>query len=100
MMTILFDQIWFFFSWFHLYGIYTHTHPFFFPFLVSPLFFHRATFFENVTAAIISYAVSHLHEGTGKLRGTCADKVGYLTDSDFSHSLNNDPPLRVSMCRP
>ena len=24
--------------------------------------------FENVTAAILSYSVSHLHKGTGKLR--------------------------------
>ena len=35
---------------------------------------------ENVTAAILSYAVSHLHEGTGKLRKTCADTVGHLTE--------------------
>ena len=33
------------------------------------------------TAAILSYAVSHLHEGTGKLQKTCADTVGYLTES-------------------
>ena len=36
---------------------------------------------ENVTAAILSYAVSHLQEGTGKLRKTCADTVGHLTES-------------------
>ena len=32
---------------------------------------------ENATAAILSYAVSHLHEGTGKLRNTCADTVSH-----------------------
>ena len=36
---------------------------------------------ENVTAAFLAYAVSHLHEGTGKPRKTCADKVGHLTES-------------------
>ena len=36
---------------------------------------------ECVTAAILSYAVSHLHEGTGNLRKTCADTVGHLTES-------------------
>ena len=41
----------------------------------------RVTPHENVTAAILSYAVSHLHEGTGKLRKTCADTVGHLTES-------------------
>ena len=35
---------------------------------------------ENVTAAILSYAVSHLHEGTGKLWKTCADTVGHFTE--------------------
>ena len=35
---------------------------------------------ENVTAAILSYAVSHLHEDTGKLRKTCADTVGHFTE--------------------
>ena len=34
-----------------------------------------------MTAAILSYAVSHFHEGTGKLRKTCADTVGHLTES-------------------
>ena len=41
----------------------------------------RVTPHENVTAAILSYAVSHLHEGTEKLRKTCADTVGHLTES-------------------
>ena len=36
---------------------------------------------ENVTAAILSYAVSHLHEGTGKLRKTFVATVGHLTES-------------------
>ena len=35
-------------------------------------------------AAILSYAVSHLHEDTGKLRKTCADAVGHFTESDPS----------------
>ena len=30
---------------------------------------------------ILSYAASHLHEGTGKLRKTCAHTVGHLTES-------------------
>ena len=33
------------------------------------------------TAAILSYAVSHLHESTGKLRKTCADTVDHSTES-------------------
>ena len=41
----------------------------------------RVTPHENVTAAILSYAVSHFQEGTGKLRKTCADTVGHLTES-------------------
>ena len=58
---------------------------------ISPTFFPRLPFLtavtsflnphENVTAAILFYAVSHLHEGTGKLRKTCADTVGHLTQS-------------------
>ena len=36
---------------------------------------------ENMTAAILSYAVSDLHEGTGKLRKICADTVGHFTES-------------------
>ena len=65
--------------------------PIFFPFppsslpyplsLVTSFFTARVTPHENVTAAILSYAVSHLHEGTGKLRKTCADTVGHLTKS-------------------
>ena len=54
-----------------------------FPFL-SPCHFllYRQSYpHENVTAAILSYAVSHLHERTGKLRKTCADTVGHLTES-------------------
>ena len=41
----------------------------------------RANPHENVTTGILSYAVPHLHEGTGKLRKTCADTVGHLTES-------------------
>ena len=62
-----------------------HLFPlsFAFPFLspVTSFFPARVTPHENVTAAILSYAVSHLHEGTGKLRKTCADTVGHLTES-------------------
>ena len=47
------------------------------------------------------YTVSHLHEGTGKLRKTCANKVGYLTESVSNlQFLKNDLSLNVSMCRP
>ena len=52
---------------------YRQSHP---PFLPPELAPH-----ENVTAAILSYAVSHLHEGTGKLRKTYPDTVGHLTES-------------------
>ena len=47
---------------------------------VTSFFTARITPHENVTAAILSYAVSHLHEGIGKLRKTCADTVGHLTE--------------------
>ena len=63
--------------------------PIFFPFPppslpyppVTSFFTARVTTHENVTAAILSYAVSHLHEGTGKLRKICADTVDHLTES-------------------
>ena len=48
------------------------------PFLLSS---RQRSSFENVTAAILFYAVSHLHEGTGKLRKTCTDTVCHLTES-------------------
>ena len=68
--------------------------------LVTSFFTARVIPHENVAAAILSYAVSHLHEGTGKLRKTCADTVGHLTESVPSQqSLKNDLPLSVSMCR-
>ena len=47
----------------------------------------RVTPHEKVTAAILFYAVSHLHEGTGKLRKTCADTVGHLIICPQSSSL-------------
>ena len=63
---------------------FTYLHRLF-PF--SP-FFHflpaRGPPLENVTAAILSYAVSHLHEGTGKLRRTCNNTVSHLTESVLS----------------
>ena len=84
----------FFYSCFHLYGNLPYTSPppfspfILLPFLIACHFLPyrqlssfltaRVTPHENVTAAIISYAVSHLHEGTGKLRKTCA---GHLTES-------------------
>ena len=89
----------FFYTWLHLYGycilhIPTPASPFF-PFSLSSRFpFH---YFlptrapppppENVIAAIISYAVSHLHEGTWKLRKTYADTVGYLQSLSPVYSL-------------
>ena len=48
---------------------------------VASFFTARVTPHENVTAAILSYALSHLHEGTGKLRKTYADIFGHLTES-------------------
>ena len=63
----------------------SHLFPLFmsFPSLspVTSFLTGRVTPHENVTAAILSYVVSHLHEGTGKLRKTCADTVGHLTES-------------------
>ena len=79
----------FFFSCFHLYGNLPYPPPFS-PFLRRPLLIpchfllYRQSYpppHENVTAAILSYAVSHLHEGTGKLRKTRADTSGHLTES-------------------
>ena len=77
----------FFYSYFHLYGnclIHTFT-PFFSlpPFLpFSPSFVHflPARFFPlRIWPMPMSLnALSHLHEGTGKLRNTWADTVRYL----------------------
>ena len=97
-----------FYSWVHLYGYCVHSpYPFFLSsFLPVSAFFN---FFpargpppsplENVTAAILSYAVSHLHEDTGKLRKTCADTVGHSTASVHSlQSLKKWPaPQRFEM---
>ena len=87
----------FFICVFHLYGNlpYTYT-PSFFPFpppsfpysLSLASFTSRVTPHENVTAAILSYAVSHLHEGTGKLRKTCADTVGHLRACEIPRSVS------------
>ena len=79
---ILFTIFCFFFSVFHLYGNLPYTSPPpFSPFLLLPFLTARVTPHENVTAAILSYAVSHLHKGTGKLRKTRAETVGHLTES-------------------
>ena len=65
--------------------------PFFIP-LSLPSFFH-----ENVTPAILSYVVSHLQEGTRKLRKTCADTVGHLTESVPSLTVSEKwPPVQHS----
>ena len=75
------------------------------PFLIPCHYFllYRQSYppWECETAAILSYAVSHLHEGTGKLRKTCTDTVGHLTESvpSLTQSLKNDLPLSVSMRR-
>ena len=52
----------------------------------------RVTPHENVTAAILSYAVSHLHEGTWKLWKICADTVGFLTESVLSLTVSEKRP--------
>ena len=56
---------------------------------------------ENVTAAVLSYSVSHLHKGTEKLRKTCADTVGDLTDFVPSQPVFEKMTSRSSvfMCR-
>ena len=79
----------FFYSWFHLYGYcLLHIPTPVFPFLLSSRFplpslssRQRCDALENVNAAILSYAVSYLDEGTVKLRKTCADTVGHFTES-------------------
>ena len=48
---------------------------------VTSFLIARVTPYENMTAAILNYAVSHLHEGTGKLWKTCADTVCHSTES-------------------
>ena len=55
------------------------------------------------TAVILSYAVSHLHEDTGKLRKIYDDTSWTLDQvclQSIAVSINNDLPLKVSMCRP
>ena len=47
-----------------------------------------------MTAAILSYAVSHLHEGTGKLRKTSADTVGHFTVCPQSTVSKKLPPAQ------
>ena len=92
----------FFYSCFRLYGYLPYTYPapfspfpppsLFYPLLSLPSFFH-----ENVTAAILSYVVSHLQEGTRKLRKTCADTVGHLTESVPSLTVSEKwPPVQHS----
>ena len=79
----------FFYSCFQMYGNLPYTYPPPFPLFpsfpslspVTSFLTARFTPHENVTAAILSYAVSHLHESTGKLPQTCADTFGHLTES-------------------
>ena len=50
-------------------------------------------------AAILFYAVSHLHEGTGKLRKTRADTFRHLTESVsslVSEKMTSRSPLRCA----
>ena len=99
------------YSCFHLYGYWllhipTRFSPFFFR-PVSP-FVHFLSArglprpLENVIAAILPYATSHLHEGTGKLRKICADTVDHLTESvpSLKSLRKHDLLLSVSICRP
>ena len=76
-----------------------HLSPLFstFPSLspVTSFFTARVTPHENVTAAILSYAASHLHEGTGKLRKTRADSVCHLTETVPSLTVSEKwPPVQ------
>ena len=68
-----------------------HLFPLSFPFpflsLVTSFFTARVIPHENMTAAILSYALSHLHEGTGKLRKTCADTIDHLTVCSQSNTV-------------
>ena len=77
------------------------------PFSLSSRFFlfpFSLTFFppeppppplEDVTAAILSYAASHLQGGIRTLRKTCADTVGHFTESVPSlQSLKKWPPAQ------
>ena len=98
-----------FYSWFYLYGycllhITTPVSPFLLPPGSSFLYCLPAKGppLKNVTAAILSYAVSHLHEGTGKRRKTCINTVGHSTESvPTVYSLwKNDLPLSILICRP
>ena len=43
----------------------------------------RPSYSRTLTAAILPYAVSHLHNDTGELQKMCADAVGYLTSGTY-----------------
>ena len=65
--------------------------PFYlFLFSFLPLFFRflstRDTSFENVTAAVLSYNISHLYENTGKLRKTSVPNSRSFNDASRTHS--------------
>ena len=63
-----------------------------FSFLPFSCFLHflpaRGPTRENVTVAILYYALSHLHEGTGKLRKTCADNSRPFTPTIWHLTLD------------
>ena len=76
--------------WFHLYGycllhIRTPISAFLLssrsPFLSFSSCRRSPTPLHNVIAAILTLAVSYLHEGEKKRRKVCADTVGHFTES-------------------
>ena len=77
-----------------------HIPPTFLPFPppslrypVTSFFAARVTPHEDAAAAILSYVVSNLHEGTEKLRETYTDTVGHLTESVPSLTVSEKCPL-------
>ena len=79
---------------------YLHPHfpfPPFFPFPFSFTFFPpEVPPWECYRSHSLLSAVSHLHDGTGKLWKTCADTVSHFTESVPSlQSLKKWPPARL-----
>ena len=83
-MKYFYYEVFFFYSYLHLstYVLYITPPPFPLSSFLSFPFLSRQTSLppplKNVTAAILSYVVSHLLEGTENLRKTCVDTVGHL----------------------
>ena len=76
---------------------FTYPHlrfPFSFFLSVSRFLPGRGPPLENVTATILSYAVSNLHEGTGKLRKTCADSISVCPQSTVSGKMTSRSAFR------